>query len=636
MAGIASMDDLSDEQKRTFEKVRRRFEAADRLHREMEKRWETWYGLSRNWHRLGKALKEASPRDKDVVINEIRREFGQELFIPWAFTVIETNVPRILSRTPRYRALPVKLGEAEEAARRPMERLYERDSANMRLERKLQEVVRSGLRYGLGVQKQFWEKKHRDGKRIVPKVLGLGRKVEDTQVCVYEGPQVEPVDIFDFFWDPAARDLETASYVIHRVWLSMEQVEQRVNEGRKRRVEGKEDGWFDLDLEKVKGLASSEGRGSAWGGRYQAAGLTGYQTSGGEEEFEVWEYHDREQVITILGRQLLVAEADNPFLHGDLPFDIYRPTIVEHEFCGIGEVEPIAHLQWELNEMRGQRRDAASLALNRGYFYQAGSLDPTQVRTGVGAFTPVFQSPSDVIMPMPFTDVPQSGYEEENSIKADIELATAISEAVIGTGAEETATGTQLVQQAAGHRIRQKAKNLHIDLLRPEAKRRKALYEQHYVGEDQTQYVRVEDPTTATGFAYLEVTPEMIGAELEIEPVDGSTEPDDPAQKKHDAGELAQALAPFAEVINVDALVKYILDQHDIENPGDWIKPQPQGPRPEQIVQAIGQAMVEQGVPEDMAAEILERAQQALATAPPEPEQQAEPEPEPEPEGVPQ
>src|SRR5690606_38178804 len=98
---------------------------------------------------LGKALKEASPRDKDVVINEIRREFGQELFIPWAYTVIETNVPRILSRTPRYRALPVKLGEAEEAARRPMEKLYERDSANMRLERKLQEVVRSGLRYGL-------------------------------------------------------------------------------------------------------------------------------------------------------------------------------------------------------------------------------------------------------------------------------------------------------------------------------------------------------------------------------------------------------------------------------------------------------------------------------------------------------
>jgi hypothetical protein len=630
LAQIATIDDLSDEQKASFEKWRKRFDASERLHREMEDRWNTWYGLSRNWHRLGSAYKNAGPNDKDVVINEIKREFGQELFIPYAFTVIETNVPRILSRTPRYRALPVKLGELEEMARRPMEKLYERDAANMRYERKLQETVRSGLRYGLGVQKEVWEKKYRDGKKVVPRLLGMGRKVEDTTICVYEGPQVESVDIFDFFWSPAAKDLQSSSYAIHRVWLSMEQVEERVKEGRKLRDEGKDHGWVDLDLEKIKGLATSTGRGAAWDGRHQAAGLSSYQ-SHGSEEFEVWECHDRDQVVTILGRQLPVAEAPNPYLHGDYPFEIYRPTIVEHEFCGIGEVEPIAHLQWELNEMRGQRRDAATLALSRGYFYQAGALDPTQIRTGVGVFNPVFQPPNDVIMPMPFTDIPQSGYEEENSIKGDIELASAISEAVVGSGGEDTATGTQLVQQAAGFRIKQKAKNLHVDLLRPETKKRKALYEQHVVAADQTQHVRVEDPTTPTGFAYLEVTPEMFAAEIEMEPIDGSTEPDDPAQKKHDAGELATALAPFAELVNVEELIKYITSQHDIENPGDWIKPPaPEGPDPGQIVEAIGQAMHDAGIDEEEIAEVLERAQKALATAQPEGGEQGAEQPEPE------
>lgn len=610
---IGSRDDLNDEQKAAVELVRKRMDAAKKLHTQLEARWTQWYGLSRNYHRLGSALANATtPNDKDVVINEIKRTFGQELFIPYGYTVIETNVPRILSRSPRYRALPIALGELEELAKRPMERLYERDSENMRYERKCQETVRSGLRYGLGVQKEFWEEKYRDGKAVQPAMLGGQRQIVDQRVCVHKGPQVESVDIFDFFWDPAAYDLQSAGYVIHRTWRSMEYVADQVESGK----------WPELDLEKIKGLQTTKGRSNAWDGRYQAGGLAGYSHE--TEEFEVWEYHDRDRVITILGQQLPVVDGTNPYLHGEYPFEIYRPTLVEHEFCGIGEIEPIAHLQWELNELRGQRRDAATLALNRGYFYQAGALDPAAIQTGVGVFNPVYQPPQDVIMPMPFTDIPQSGYEEERSIKGDIELTTAMSEAVIGSGGEDTATGTQLVQQAAGFRIRQKAKNFSIDVLRPEARKRKALYEQHLVADDETQYVRVEDPTTPTGFAYLEVLPEFFSAKLEMMPIDGSTEPDDPAQKKSDASDLANALAPFAEVIDVERLIKYIVDQHDIENPGEWIK---QGPSPQEasaqtankIIQAVAWAMEDKGIDDEQIEAVLETAKQALESeSPPE------------------
>lgn len=618
MPGIATKDDLTPEQQASLRKVQERFASADRLHQQLASRWNAWYGLSRNWRRLQSAHAQASsPRDKDVVVDLAKRQFGQELFIPYCFTVIETNVPRILSVAPRYRALPTKLGELEEAARRPLEKLYERDAAAMSYERKLQETVRSGLRYGLGVQKDYWEKKTRDGKKIVPRALGLGRKVEDTRIVVFEGPQVESVDIFDFFWDPAAKDLDSAGYVIHRTWRDMDYIKERVDEGRKNRAEGPQQGWAELDLEKVKGLSSANKRGETWDGRMQAAGLSNYQTQG-NEEFEVWEYHDRDQVITVLGRELVVQEDTNPFLHGDYPFDIYRPTLVEQEFCGIGEVEPIAHLQWELNTLRGQRRDAATLALNRGYFYQVGTLDPAQIVTGAGVFNPVFGNPSEIIQPMPFTDIPQSGVSEEAAIKGDIELTSAMSEAVVGSGGEETATGTQLVQAAANFRIKQKTKNLHVDLLVPEVKKRKALYEQHVVAADQTQSVPVEDSTTPTGYAFLEVTPEMHAAAIEIVPVDGSTEADDPAQKKHDAAELAQSLAPFAERINIEPLIKYICEQHDIEDPGSWIKPAPQGPDGGQIVQQIGQAMHDAGMEPERIHEILEAAYKATEVAQPE------------------
>jgi len=616
MSGLAKKDDHTEEEKRCLQGVIDKFQAADKLHSQLVPRWNNFYGLSRNWRRLASAhAQAATPNDKDVVQQEIRRHFGQELFVPYCFTVIETNVPRVLSRTPRYRGLP---GDPEVTPEdcRAMERLYERDNSAMKYERKLQETARSGFRYGLGVQKDYWEKKTRDGKKIAKKFFG-GQKVVDEQIIVFEGPQVESVDVYDFFWDPTARDLETASYVIHRTWRSGAYVKDRVLEGRKNRAQGRSGGWVEVDLGAIASMGSSTKRGEAWDGRLQAAGLSNYETSGNELH-EVWEYHDRDQVITVLDRELMVQEDANPFLHGDFPFQIFRPTLVEQEFCGIGEVEPIAHLQWELNTLRGQRRDAATLALNRGYFYQVGTLDPAKIVTGAGVFNPVFANPNEVIQPMPFVDIPQSGESEEQAIKGDIELTSAMSEAVVGSGGEETATGTQLVQAAANLRIKQKAKNLHIDLLVPEAAQRKALYEQFYVSEEAAQTVRIEDSTTPTGFAFIEVPPELMAANIEMVPVDGSTEADDPAQKKHDAMELANTLAPFAEQLNVPEFIKYVLAQHDIDNVGDWVKEAPAGPDVGQIVQHIGQAMREAGVPEEEVTKILEAALQSNEAAQPE------------------
>lgn len=642
MPGLAKKDELSEEQKRCLQMVLDRFNAADKLHSQLVPRWNNFYGLSRNWRRLAIAHQQASTeRDRDVVQQEIRRHFGQELFVPYCFTVIETNVPRVLSQTPRYRGLPGDPTVTPDECR-ALEHLYERDNAAMKYERKLQETARSGFRYGLGVQKDYWEKKTRDGKKIEKKFFG-GRKVVDEQIVVFEGPQVESVDVYDFYWDPTARDLESASYVIHRTWRSTQYIKDRVAEGKMNRANGLDRGWVELDLEAVSKMGSATKRGEAWDGRLQAAGLSGYNTEGNDLH-EVWEYHDRDQVITVLDRELLVQEDLNPFLHGDFPFQIFRPTIVEQEFCGIGEVEPIAHLQWELNTLRGQRRDAATLALNRGYFYQVGTLDPSKIVTGAGVFNPVFANPNEVIQPMPFVDIPQSGESEEQAIKGDIELTSAMSEAVIGSGGEETATGTQLVQAAANLRIKQKAKNLHVDLLVPEAGQRKALYEQFYVANESTQTIRIEDSTTPTGFAFIEVPPELLAANIELVPVDGSTEADDPAQKKHDAMELANTLAPFAEFLNVPELIKYALGQHDIQNVGDWVKEASAGPDVGQIVQHIGQAMREAGVPEAEVTKILETALQSNEAAQPSeegageapgPETQASAPPAPEPQGAP-
>lgn len=636
MAPITSKDDLSEQQQASLAKCCSCFDAADALHRLLEPRWATWYGLSRNYRRWSDAYQQANtPNDKDVVIDEIKRQWGEPLFIPYGFAVMETNVPRIISQTPRYRAKPGELAPHVQEALAPAAARFELDDAETHYERRVQETVRSGLRYGLGVQKSYWEKKTRNGKVIAEKMLEGGYKVADGEVVVHEGPQHESVDIFDFLWDPTARDMQTGRYFIHRTWRDLEYVAARVEEGKRRRAQNDPHGWIELDLEAIKSLRTTKGRSEGWQVRWEAAGAAGYE--GRDELFEIWEIHDRDQVFTVLGGRggILVQEDVNPFLHGDTPFDIYRPTIVEQEFCGIGDIEPISHLIWELSTLRGQRRDQANMALNGGYFYQRGALNPKDVVTGAGVFVPTNMAPSDVLYPMPFREVPNSGYQEEAAIKADIELASAMSESILGSGGEETATGTQMVQQAAMYRMKLKTKNLHVDLLVPQTAKRKAMYEQHVAGKKEpgSEKISVQDATAATGFRHIEFPDTLWAANFELVPIDASTEPDDPIQKKHDAAELTQTLIPFAQQINPQAAIDYVLDQHDVEDKSNWVK---KAPAPEQVASGVAegfaQAMKDAGLPPEEIERITQAAHghvEGAAPGAPAPEQGAPEQPQP-------
>jgi hypothetical protein len=620
---LESADQMTEEEQALREYVREKFDASERLRKSFDDRWNIWYGLSRNYRRLARGYKQASsPNDADTVMDEMRRTFGEELFIPYGFTVIETNVPRILATDPRMSVKPNDQKQLTYEACEPVKQLYERDQKRMAYETKLQETVRSGLRYGLGVQKLYWQRKYRSGQRVVPMETKDGFQViDDNRILVFEGPMAESCDIFDFFWDPAAHDLgESCEYLIHRTWRSMRYVEERVSEGKEMRAKGLKGGWAEVDLDTVKGLASSTKRGEIWQGRHTAAGMADYQARG-NEEVEVWEFHERDRVATILGRELVVQNALNPFMHGDYPFQIYRPTIVEHEFVGVGEIEPIAHLQYELNEMRGQRRDAATLALNRGYFYSQGMLNPKTVRTGAGVFVPVQGDPKDVIFPMPFQDIPASGVSEEEALKRDIELTTGISESTVGSEGEETATGTQLVQQAANQRIRQKAKNLHPDLLRPAAAQMRELYRQHITDPNKAQEIRVEadqmpgQEQTPAGYAFIKVGPRELNANIEVEPVDGSTEADNEVQKRSDAVQMVDALAPFIEELDAAKVAKYVLMQFGVDQPDEMLKPP--GPKADEVVQVIGQTLRDAGASPDFITQVLEAAHQRLEEGPP-------------------
>jgi hypothetical protein len=77
------------------------------------------------------------------------------------------------------------------------------------------------------------------------------------------------------------------------------------------------------------------------------------------------------------------------------------------------------HLQYEINTLRSQRRDAATLALMRTFAYNETAVDADDLVFGPNMAIPVSGDPRDFLYPIPIPELPGSSYREEEAIVAD-------------------------------------------------------------------------------------------------------------------------------------------------------------------------------------------------------------------------
>jgi len=211
---------------------------ADRKHQSYRTQWEKLYGLYRGYSDWKAGYSQAGPRDRDPGLGDAKREWGAELFIPYSFATVETILPRALSNRPKMLVLP--RNRASEANVQHMKGLIDGQQEQIRYELKLMDTAKSGFIYGLGVQKVLWRKEYTKRKALVaatqpghPKSdpKGTGYVQGEKEVCVFDDPDVENVDIFDFFWDPAGHCIEACEWVIHRTWRSDDYVAKKLGSG---------------------------------------------------------------------------------------------------------------------------------------------------------------------------------------------------------------------------------------------------------------------------------------------------------------------------------------------------------------------------------------------------------------------
>lgn len=612
---IARKEDQSPEELAVLAEVTRKFEAAQKFQKPYTDKWNRLYGLYRNWERLKKRIVHERDRDMGTIVQEAKREFGEDLQVPVAFATIETTVPQALSNNPKMLPIPGGLGDGVQEAVKSVQQLFDRDQSKINYEIKLQSTFKRGEKYGLGVQKTYWRHEEKSQRYNTKRTYLPGYKGAEKKIITFDGPMAEDVDIWDFLWDPNATDIDTCSYVIHRTWRTWEYVVSQIKSGTWRQ---------DLNLEELQKLSPPNAKGQIWKDRMAGAGLwDGSDTvSAFDRLHEVWEFHTGTKVCTVLDGQILVQEDINPAYHNEIPFQIFRPHIQEGEFCGIGMLEPIEPLINELGQLRGQRRDAATVALNPPIIYQEDMVDPDDIAFGPNVAFGTQISPQDALYFPRLPDVPNSGYQEASEIKADVDNATGISDVVQGGSSDAastaTATGAQLTVAAATRRIQQHTKNCEVELIRPAARQWLSWYKQKIL---ERVSFPVPDPSQETGFSFQSVTPEQLAAIQDVMPDGGSTQADNEQQKQQAATALHNLLGGDQSV-NQEKLNEHTLGEFNVPDANAWIVQK----GPADLLQEAAQSFIAQGADQQAVLAGMQAFLQAATGQQQAPGQQAPPE----------
>ncbi len=572
----------SPEDKALLEGIIRLLAIWEPYHKRWVRRANHFYSLYRNYQNWRHTLEQSTtPRGMDEIRRDGESEFGPELFIPMCFSTVETIVPAMLASPPDFDNIRPRT-QASEANVENVKALIEAQHENINYELVLQTIAKDGLIYGTGVQKTYWKRDFRNSTQNMPASgPGMGVVPVQLQRQVFDDPDAIAVDPKDFIVDPFSAAIADSDGAFHRTWRSNKYCERMIASQQ----------WRNLTGQNLGALADSSKYSEMQAERERAVpepARDNRNAAGKQPVHEILEYHDGDQIITILDRKVVVASGPNPNWHGELPFQVFRPTEIPHEIRGIGEIEPIEKLQEELNTLRTERRYNAALVLQRVFAYHEGLVEKEDIAFGPGNAIGVNGDPRELLFPIQVGDIPNSGYEEEDRITGDIDRTSGISDTVSGAGltSSDTATGVQLVQSAASKRIENKTRRLELEVINPGAQQFLLLDQQRVLSD---RDVRIPSPPHPDEpdrrWTWMTLGPLDLLGEFDVRCSDRSTQPENIPQNRSDA-QMAMTLFGQNPAVDSHKVAEWSARKMGVQHPETWLAA-PEANVPPQVLDRI-------------------------------------------------
>lgn len=515
----------------------------------------------RGYNKSYDVYRASEPRNSGVA------PWQSKLRVKYAMQVIDTTLVNTVTGKPRCIVRPRRPEDEESAV--AMQAMLDYYVSEDHLVEKQPPFVQQGLIYGVTAAKNHWlyQESNRSIRGWAPNWDGSPMELPARRETIIDrdGPTFEPWDIYDCWWDPDARDVDAASYVVLRSWLSKDDLL------RMRGSDEKTGSYHNID-ELLRSGHTAERDTPA-----QAMHL-GTTDSRRKNKFEVWEIW-RDNRLTVIGNQkVVIRDEPNPYWHGKKPVVIASPRPDLFEMAGIAETELVDHLQTAMWTVQNMRMDNLHLTVQRGVTYREGGvLDPNQL-----VLQPRFRWPvtdhDDIDFPN-IPPLPPEAYQEEANLLGRMQYVTGISPYISGADAQtvdqNTATGVSILNEVASRLLRFKAAQFfHKGYTRT--------YEQW--GEMIKQYldrkVAIKVQRQGSEYDWTEFGPQDVVGSYDYV-LEGSEESLSKQQERAEATALLTAFAPLVQagIVNIKPLLERVAVAYNFANPEELLTPmQPQQP----------------------------------------------------------
>lgn len=454
---------------------------------------------------------------------------NSKIYNPYSWANVETVVPRMVAQRPSVVYTPRE--PQDESACDVHTALFEYWWAKDAAFEKTVAWIKNALIYGTGVAKLYWKSTTKEvtsyeyGEDGLPLVDENEEFITHTEeITDFDDPTLEVVNLYDFFLDPEATDIQNAEWVIHRYFKSLAELEEA--------------GYYK-NLKKLKRYVDSKiEKSPEETSRHELA--FGYRGDHDEtvDKIEIWEMWDRDGLTVMAAGEVVIREQSNPFWHGKKPFISLRDSIIPHEFYGKGEIEPVIKLQHALNTVQNQIIDNRTQVLMNMWKITGENVDESELIYRPNGVVHL-SNESEKVDPIVPPDLTGNAQKDLSLIKSDIQQALGIYDYTKGneSGANKTATGINLIQEAANARFSHKIQLLE-EAIKEVGEMVLALYQQ-YITEE-----RVIRITGKKGEEFVKVNPSEIAGAYDCIPQAGSTTPID---KQRDREDIMNLYAVFSQ-----------------------------------------------------------------------------------------
>ena len=432
---------------------------------------------------------------------------------------------------------------------------------------------------------------------------GVTGEVESTFVIREDRPFLERVDPFNMYVDPYATDMNDLRWIAQRSRRTLKDV--------------KNDDRYDYAARKDVGPALTKAYGD-----YVSTGNYDTTVDADEAMCNIFEYYNVDTgemcIFSDTGDKFLVKPVKMPYVFGH-PFIMLRNYEIPGFFYPMGELEAIEPLQMELNETRTQMMNHRK-RFSRKYLFSESAFDDAGRQALASdddnVLVPVKgnENLQNVVAAMPAYINPPEFYRMSESIEADIDRVSGVSEYQRGIIPETTRTAREasIIAESGNARVAEKLISIENSIAAC-ASNLIMLAQQYLTGEQTVRIIGTENAPV-----WLSFDKDYIAGEFDFNVEAGSTAPRNEDFRRDMAMQIVSAMQPFAQagLVNLPKLAEYVLSTgFGVKNAAAFLQsPQqqaPEGMTPDQAA-LEGQGMPPGMTPDDMAAMQSEQGGQGL------------------------